>query len=220
MATATFTSKVGSVLKDAPPNSININKLLNTVLALTTKGSLAQVDNLFTIILTTLCAPPSRASIALPKATMLRSRLDLVSPQRPTSHPKAKHSPPTPANSGPPTPPPSPHQLHQCPALAWVPYNPLLTTETAAPPAPPVEAPAPMLQAPNDPLPRALTPTPPIQASRLLDLLNSTQADLQLASPSNPGLTSPPTHGHLPYFISAPRGPSASMPGHLIITMS
>jgi hypothetical protein len=139
MATATFASKVGSVLKDAPPNSININKLLDTVLALTTNGSLAQVDNLFTIILTALCAPPSRASIALSKVTTLRSRLDLVSP----------------------------------------------------PPAPPVEAPAPVLQAPNDPLPRALTPTPSIQASRLLDLLNSTQADLQLASPSTQGSPAP-----------------------------
>ena len=79
MATATLTSKVGLVLKDVPPNSININKLLNTVLALTTKGSPAQVNNLFLIILTTLCVPP-KASVALPKATMLGSGLDLASP--------------------------------------------------------------------------------------------------------------------------------------------
>jgi hypothetical protein len=79
MATATFTSKVRLVLKDAPPNSINLNKLLNTVLALTTKGSSAQVDTLFTIIITALCVPP-RASIVLPKAIMLGSGLDLVSP--------------------------------------------------------------------------------------------------------------------------------------------
>jgi hypothetical protein len=107
MATAKFASKVGLVLKDAPPNSINLNKLLDTVLALTTKGSPAQVDNLFIIILTILCVPP-RASVALPKVTMLRSGLDPVSPQRPTSHSKAKPGPPTLAKSGPPTPPPSP----------------------------------------------------------------------------------------------------------------
>ena len=142
MATATFASKVELVLKDAPPNSININKLLDTVLALTTKGSPAQVDNLFTIILTTLRVPPSRASAALPKATTLGSGLDPVSPQRPTSHPKAKHGPPTPAKSGSPTSPK--------PALAWVSRDPLLPIEQPPNPTSPVEAMAPQPSTPTE----------------------------------------------------------------------
>ena len=109
MASTSFITKVGPVLKDAPPNNININKLLDTILALTTKGSPAQVNNLFLIILTTLCVPP-KASVALPKVTMLRSGLDSVLPQRPALYPKATPGPPTPAKSSSPTPPPSPHQ--------------------------------------------------------------------------------------------------------------
>jgi hypothetical protein len=189
MATATLTSKVGTVLKDALPNSINLNKLLDTVLALTTKGSPAQVDNLFTIILTALRAPLSRASVALPKATTLGSGLDPVSPQRPTSHPKAKPGPPTSAKPCPPTPPPSTYQPCQ-PVLAWVSRDPLLTAEPAAPPIPTEEAPAPVHQAPNDSPPRAPMPTDihtPIQASRLLDIINNVQADLHPALPLTQG---------------------------------